>query len=278
MRIYNLLKQNKILTVSIALVILILATAAIHKANKDQPSNMKPIGNLEKNAEIKLSQKADLFGSGNEATIALINLPSIPEQDYRGYVGIWDNKNKLIQKIEVKGYDIQFPVQIKALDITGDKKSDIILETDVHANGGLGAHALHVYVQEKGHFVETTVPFWLNTSFSVTLNNFSNVFTINSVENRNWTAQWTAEQLKNLDSNTPIQQSPVNIDPISSINLQNNILTTKSLIWFGNLQLNSLAILVTSYHWVEGTWAVKSYNLESVDKMSIVTEQNLINK
>jgi hypothetical protein len=272
MRINSLLKQNKILTVSIALVILILATAAIQKAYKNQPSNMKPFGNLEKNAEIKLSLKADLFGSGNEATIALINVPLVPEQDYSGYVGIWDNKNKLIQKIEVKGYDIQFPVQIKVLDITGDKESDIILETDVHANGGLGAHALHVYVQEKGHFVETALPFWLNNNFSVTLNNLSNVFTINSVENRNWTAQWTEEQLKNLDSNIPIQQSPVNIDPISSIDLQNNILTTKSLIWFGNLQLNSLAIIVTSYHWVEGSWAVKSYNLESVAKESIVTE------
>jgi hypothetical protein len=267
-------KRYKVLVVSIIAVALALAAIAIYTANEDRFQNVTPYGHLEEGAEIKMSKKADLFGSGNEATIALINLPLLTQQDNTGYLGIWDKKGKLLQKFDVKGYDILHPVQIQVSDITGDNNPDIILETDAYANGGLGVHVLHVYVQEKGQYIEAPVPYGMNTSFTVTYDQSSNDFTmISDQDNRKWTVRWTADQLKELDSILLSQSNAVNIDSISSIDLQNNILKTKRLIWFGNVQLNSLAILVTSFHFEEGKWDMQSYSMESVDKMSIVTEQ-----
>jgi hypothetical protein len=300
------LKRYRALIVSVVTVVLaITAAAATYMANVDYFQNMKTNGNavilashiphaafnpekfqwingisIEEGAEIKMTQKADLFGNGNEATIALVNLPATPNQAYTGYLGIWDTERKLTQKFEVQGYDILHPVQIKVLDITGDNNPDIILETDAYANGGDGAHVLHIYVQDKGEYIETTLPVRTNTGYMVTLQPANHDFTINSVEDkRKWSVQWSAQmitgqdQLHALDANFLNSSIPVNVDPISSIDLKNNILTTKSLLWFGNLQLNSLAHLATSYHFEAGKWVMQSYSLESIDKMTIVTEQ-----
>jgi hypothetical protein len=228
---------------------------------------------IEEGAQIKISKQADLFDSMNGATIALINLPLIPNQDYTGYLGIWDSNGKLIQKFVVEGYNIINPVQIHVLDITGDRNPDIVLETDEHANGGLGVHVLHVYVEDKGLFAETPLSGGMNSSYTVTFRASSNDFImVSTQDNRKWTIQLAADQLKELDLNLLNQSNPVNVDPISSIDLQNNTIKTKRLIWFGNLQLNSLAILETSYHFEENKWAMQSYSLENIDKSTIITE------
>jgi hypothetical protein len=266
----DVLKRYRVLVGIITAVALTLAAIVIFAANEKR----LPYGHLEEGAEIKMSKKADLFGSGKETTIALINLPPIPQQDYTGFLGIWNSKGKLIQRFDVKGYDILNPVQIHVLDITGDNNPDIILETDEHANGGLGVHVIHIYVQVKGQYIEAPVPNGKNTSYTITYDQSSHDFTmISDQDNRKWSVKWTTDQMKELDSILLSQSNSVNVDPISSIDLQNNILKTKRLIWFGNLQLNSLAILVTSYHYDEIKWVMQSYNLESIDKMSLVTEQ-----
>ncbi|WP_256761647.1 VCBS repeat-containing protein [Cohnella sp. WQ 127256] len=228
---------------------------------------------IEQEAEIKISKKAALLGSAGEATIALINLPLIPEQDYTGYLGIWDANGKLLQKFVVEGYNIMNPVQIHVEDITGDGHPDIVLETDEHANGGLGVHVLHLYVKDNDQYVEAPLPDEVNSNYIVAFRSASNDFRMTSVQDkRQWTIQLTTDHLKQLAPNLLTQTSPVNVDPISSIAIQNNILTTKRLIWFGNLQLNSLAILETSYRFEENKWTIQSYSLENIDKSSIVTE------
>jgi hypothetical protein len=243
--------------------------------SNDSPEKFHVVDGLtiEEGAQIKISKKADLFGSMKGATIALINLPPIPKQDYTGYLGIWDSDGKLIQKFVVKGYNIMYPVQIHVQDITGDGIPDIVLETDEHANGGLGVHVLHIYVEDKGQYAEALLSEGMNSSYTVTFRSYSKDFImVSTQDNRKWTVQLATNQLKELDSNLLNQSNPVNVDPISSIDLQNNTLKTKRLIWFGNLQLNSLAILVTSYHFEENKWAMQSYSLENIDKSTIITE------
>ncbi|WP_438350608.1 hypothetical protein ACP8HI_08175 [Paenibacillus sp. FA6] len=228
---------------------------------------------IEEGAQIKIRKNADLFGSMKEATIALINLPLIPEQDYAGYVGIWDSNGKLVQKFVVKGYHIMNPVQIHVQDITGDGNSDIVVETDEHVNGGLGVHALHVYVENKGQYTEAPLSEEINSDYTVTFRSSSKDFiVISTQDNRRWTVQLGAEQLKHLNSNVLNQSNPVNVDPISSIDVHNNTLTTKRLIWFGDLQLNSLAVLESNYYFEENKWEMQSYSLENIDKSTIVTE------
>jgi len=97
-----------------------------------------------------MRKKAELIGSMKGSTIALVNTPRKSNQDYSGYLGIWTPEGKRIQKFTLEGYHIMSPVQIYVQDITGDGHPDIVLETDQHANGGLGAHVLNIYVEENG--------------------------------------------------------------------------------------------------------------------------------
>jgi hypothetical protein len=228
---------------------------------------------IEKGAQIKMSTNADLFGSNKEATIALINLPLVPQQDYAGYLGVWDSNGKLIQRFDVNGYNITKPVQIHVQDITGDRNPDIVLETDEGANGGFGVHVLHIYVEDKGRYIETPLSEGDHSSYTVTFRSTSNDFImVSTQDNRRWTVQLAKDLMETLDSSLINQSNPVNVDPISSIDLQDNSLITKRLIWFGNLQLNSLALLVTSYHFEGHKWIMQSYSLENVDKSSMITE------
>lgn len=227
---------------------------------------------IEEGAEILISKKADLLDSMKGSTIALIHSPLTPEQGNTEYLGIWDAKGKRIQKFIVEGYMMN-PVDIHVTDVTGDGNSDIILETDENANGGLGAHALHIYVEDKGQYKEAPLPEEINTNYTVTFRPSSNDFNmISTGDKRSWTVQMAEDQLKELDATLLKQSNAVNVDPISSIDVQDHILITKRLIWFGNLQLNSLAILATSYHFEDNKWNMKSYSLEDVKKGTVVTE------
>jgi len=265
--------------IALALIIFVLnedhLRGLIPGNSNDAPEEYHVIDGLtiEKGAEIKIIKQTDLLGSMKGATIALINLPLIPNQDYTGYLGIWDSNGKLIQKFDVNSYNIMFPVQLQVLDITGDGKPDIMLETDEHANGGLGVHVLHVYVEDNGQYTEAPLPEEMSLNFTVTFRSSSNDFImVSSQDTRSWSVQLATDELEFLDSNLLNHTNDVNIDRVSSIDLQSNTLKTRRLIWFGNLQLNSLAILVTSYQFEENKWAIQSYSLENIDKSTIVTE------
>lgn len=247
--------------------------------NSDEPSvGFQVVDGLtiEEGAQIEKSTKADLFDSMEEATIALIHLPLVPQQDNTGYLGLWDSNGKLIQKFDVNEYHLINPIEIHVQDITGDGNTDIVLETDGGANGGFGAHDLHVYVNDKGQYVETPLSEGMNSSFTVTFHSSSQDFImISNQDNRSWTIQLNAEHLKQLDSELLNQPNPVNVDPISSIDLQGNTLKTRRLMWFGNLQLNSLALLETSYRYEEKKWVIQSYNLANIEKGTIVTNYTI---
>jgi hypothetical protein len=264
------------LTMVVLVLIIVLANLSLPENKSDEfPEEFHVIDGLtiEEGAQLKMSKHADLFGSKEEATIALINLPLIPQHDYTGYLGIWDSNGKLIQKFVVEGYNINNPVQIHVQDITGDGNPDIVLETDEGANGGFGVHVLHVYVKDKGQYMEAPLSKEMNSGFTVTFRSSSNDFIMISMQdNRRWAVQFNADHLKQLDSKLLNQSNTVNVDPISSIDLLNNTLKTKRLIWFGNLQLNSLAQLVTSYHFEENKWVMQSYSLEDIENGTIVTE------
>jgi hypothetical protein len=230
--------------------------------------------NVEEGAQIKLSKRADLFGSALDATIALVVLPLQPQQDYKGYLGVWDSSGELVQKFVVNGYNILFPLEINVLDITADGIPDIILETDERANGGLGVEVLHIYVSDNGSYIEASLPDTVDKGYTATYRPSSNDFMMSSnADNRRWAVHFNDELLRLLDTkllNQPV--AAVNVDPVSSIDLQNNILTTKRLMWFGNLQLNSLAVVATSYSFEANNWVIKNYHLESVEGSSVVTE------
>ncbi|MEW9698872.1 hypothetical protein [Paenibacillus sp. SI8] len=225
-----------------------------------------------------MSTKADLTGTGKESTISLVVLPQKPNQDYEGYVRIGDEHQKISQVFTVKGYNILNPVQIHVVDVTNDGKPDIILETDELANGGLGAHDLHMYIQEQnGRFIEQFIPDDGDTEsrFSAAYRPSTREFTVSNMEdNRTWRIQISEKFAGQLEADRldEMSENRVHVDPISSIDLMNNKLATKRYVWFGRLQLNGLAVLETEYVCTNGNWRMKQYHLQSVESMTKVAE------
>jgi hypothetical protein len=167
------------------------------------------------------------------------------------------------------------PVQIVVKDITGDGHPDIVLETDQHANGGLGSHALHIYVQGEEKYTEEPLPLTeeVNDNYSVTFHSASNEFMmVSTKDSRRWKIELATDTLKELNSNLLNMTNLVNIDPISSVDVHDNMLTTKRLMWFGNVHLNSLAVLVTTYQFEDHKWVIQNYDLEAIDEGTIIIE------
>ncbi|MCL6457058.1 MAG: hypothetical protein K6T85_03540 [Gorillibacterium sp.] len=229
---------------------------------------------IEAGALTKMTEKGKLFGSEQESIIALINLPLVAGEGYTGYLGIWDLSGNLIQKLEVKGYNIIDPEQIHVEDITGDGIADIVLETNEGANGGLGVHALNVYVGDKDKYTEVILAGGENIAFKTTYVPERGEFSIVSVQdNRSWMVKLPkGERMDFMDVRLFTGTHALTIDPIGAVAWGENTLTTKRLVWFGNLQLNSLAVLATSYHYQDGKMLVQSYHLES-DGSSVITEK-----
>lgn len=228
---------------------------------------------IEEGAQIQISKKADLLEPMNEATIALVVLPLEPERDYEGYLGIWDAEGQAIQKFALEGYHMMNPVQIYVQDVTGDGNPDIVLETDEGANGGFGAHAVQLYVKQRDRYVSAPLTEEVNASFAVLFRPSGNDFIVTSEQDhREWTVTMNAEQLKELDSALLSETNIANVDSISSIDIGDNGLTTRRLVWFGHLQLNSLAVLATRYTFENNMWAVQEYQLESIENSTVVTE------
>jgi hypothetical protein len=227
----------------------------------------------EAGAQIKISKQADLFHTGEEYTVALVNLPEVSPGDYKGYLGIWDNKGERIKQFSVNGYNSMFPVQLLTQDLTKDGNPDILLETDEHANGGNGVHVAYVYVQQGTDYVEAPLPETDKINLTVSYNTQTKDFQVQSNENKTWKVKVDPSILESIDPNT-VKQLPVNIDPISEVNTENNTLTTKRYLWFGNLQLNTLGFLQTSYVYKNGKWDAQTYEVVSGD-MAIVTSNDL---
>ncbi|MCD1260027.1 hypothetical protein B5M42_014525 [Paenibacillus athensensis] len=226
---------------------------------------------LEKDAEIKMQTKADLFNDGQKETIALVNLPLIQGQDYSGYLGIWDEKGILLQKLPVNGYNILFPVKIYTNDLTQDRNPDIVLETDEHANGGNGVHHTYVYIQTEHHFVETPLPESPVTTFFASYQKKEQNFIIQSEEDpsRYWFAKINADQMQFINEDLLNEKQVVQMDPVSAIEVGNDFLTTKRWLWFGNLQLNNLGFLVTNYQYRDGRWQAFGYSIESSGSVQV---------
>jgi hypothetical protein len=220
---------------------------------------------LEPGAEMKISKQSDLFHTGEVYTIGLVNLPQA-EGDYKGYLGIWNGKGNLVKKFDVNGYNSMFPVQLSIQDFTNDGNPDILLETDEHANGGNGVHDAYVYVQQGMSYVEVPLPD--STEEHLTLTASHNLqtkeFLIHSNHNDTWTVKVDPTILESINPTFLKQPFPVKVDPISQVNTDNHTLTTKRYLWFGNVQLNSLGFLHTSYVFINGKWEVKSYNIASM--------------
>ncbi|MDA8443347.1 MAG: hypothetical protein M0Z55_13390 [Peptococcaceae bacterium] len=220
---------------------------------------------LEQAAKIKLQIKADLFNDGQQETIAIVNLPLTAGQDYSGYLGIWNAKGHLLQKLPLHGYDIMFPVKIYTNDLTQDGKPDLVLETDEHANGGNGAHHVYVYIQKDHYFAETPLSNSPAATFFATYQKNSQTFLIQSQEDlsRSWSAKLNADQMQNLNKNLLQGKQGVQIDPVSILQVANDSIITKRWLWFGNLQLNNLGFLVTHYQYRDGKWLVVQFSIES---------------
>lgn len=239
-------------------------------SNSNRGSNL----GIEKGAVIKTQKKEDLFGNRQIETIALVNLPLVKGQDYSGYLGIWDAQGKLLQKFTLHGYNIMFPIKIYTNDLNNDGKLDIILETDEHANGGNGIHDIYVFIQKDKIFSEKPLPQTPVASFVATYQLKNKSFLIQSQKNksRTWSTKLSPDIMKNLNNNLLKGKHDVNIDPISEINVNDGYITTKRLLWFGKLQLNSLGFLVTQYKYENGKWIVTQYNIQS-NGTSNVTEK-----
>jgi len=82
----------------------------------------------------------------------------------------------------------------------------------------------------------------------------------------------TTDLMKELNRNLLSETNTVNIDPTSSVDVHDNILTTKRLMWFGNVHLNSLAVLVTSYQLEDHKWVIQDYDLEAIDEGTIIKQ------
>jgi hypothetical protein len=248
------------------------------KSSADKPisivavkSPSKPII-PETGAEIKMSSQADLFHTGEEYTVALVNLPEVSPGDYKGYVGIFDNKGELSKKFPVEGYDITSPVQLLVQDLTKDGKPDILLETDEHANGGNGIHHLYLFVQQGTEYEEAPLPQDESFNLTVSYNTQTKDFLGQSNQNQTWTVKVDPSILESMDPTT-VKQLPVFIDPVSEVKTDNNTLTIKRYVWFGNLQINTLGFLKTSYDFKNGKWEAQTYDLVS-GNMATVTAAN----
>ncbi|WP_169810179.1 hypothetical protein [Paenibacillus antarcticus] len=95
---------------------------------------------------------------------------------------------------------------------------------------------------------------------------------VSNKDSRRWKIELATDTLKELNSNLLNKTNLVNIDPISSVDVHDNMLTTKRLMWFGNVHLNSLAVLVTTYQFEVHKWVIQDYDLEAIDEGTIIIE------
>ncbi|KEO84295.1 S-layer homology domain-containing protein [Tumebacillus flagellatus] len=184
-----------------------------------------------------------------------------------GYLGLFDRNGRLQTRFNLDPEVTRDPVQLLVNDVTGDGKNDLILESDLHGNGGMGAHDLRVFVQgANGTFSSAKVqqPDWAAKFNSITLDTNTLTWNIKSTaDNRSWTVQLVGPQWNGFDPSFLQKPYQMNVDNPYSVSVVNGKLTTRHWAWVGH-HIMGVFDLVPSYKYVNGAFVVDSYQTEQV--------------
>jgi hypothetical protein len=182
----------------------------------------------------------------------------------KGYLGVFDKNGNLKSRIELGADDINSPLQLLVRDVSGDGKSDIVTESDLHGNGGEGAHNVRAFVQQSnGTFAEAPLQTvdWSTKFSSVTFDKTARAWTVRSTDGRAWSVALTGPQWKDFDPSIFPQPYLVNVDPPSAVTVENGKLSTRHYSWTGSSPA-VLFYLVPTYKYVSGNFVIDSYRVE----------------
>ncbi|PWK15562.1 S-layer homology domain-containing protein [Tumebacillus permanentifrigoris] len=211
----------------------------------------------------------DLNHDGQAAeTVAIIGTHKVSTGDTtvydKGYLGIFDQKGTLQSRVELGAGDINSPLQILVADVSGDGKNDIVTESDLHGNGGAGAHSVRAFVQQdKGAFVEAPLQTldWSTKFSSVSFDKVANAWTVKATDGRTWTVGLSGPQWKDFDPSIYPQPHQVQVDPPFAVAVDNGKLSTRHYSWTGSSPA-VLFYLVPTYKYVNGQFVIDSYRAE----------------
>lgn len=203
-----------------------------------------------------------------EETVAVVGTITKPgsQQVDSGYLGVFDQAGNLIGRNDLEYIDILSPQQILVTDLTGDGKNDIVLDSDLHGNGGMGVHNIRVYVQQSdGTFAESKLPDpdWMAQFQPATYDSTAKAWTVAAKDGRTWQINLVGEQWKDFDSSVFTQPFVIAVDPPYSASVANGKLTTRHWAWAGS-HVNGLFFLVATYRYQAGHFVVDSFRLEAI--------------
>ena len=232
---------------------------------------------LEKGAMVKLQRQFDLYEDGKPETVAVVGTVPLPNQIdmfQEGYLGVFNDRGQVEQRIALAGEMVNGPVQLIAKDVNQDGRLDLVLDSDMHGNGGRGVHQMNVFVQGTNHSFTALPqqdPDWsaeLKTSYEAA----TKTWKIHSnLDNRDFTAQYIGQVPYDPTATGQDFSSPA-VDPYYELNADGDVLETKHWLWTG-AHVNGIAILSAKHEVKDGKLVVTSYQLDPIDANWKVEEQ-----
>jgi len=236
------------------------------------------LGQINHGGQIILSKQTDLDADGKADTVAVVGTEKNEDRFYtKGYLGIFNHEGKSVQSIDLSSDALNFPVQLAILDLTGDKKLDILLESDLRSNGGRGAHQLNIYEQQNAaKFVAAPVQYPTDWSSKLALDydKAGKAWLLTSkVDTRAWTVQLKGEQWKDYDPTTWMKKPYYpTVDHLYEVDLTDSVLKTKHYLWAGS-HVNGIVGVQNTFKYQDGKFV-----LDKFDLVNIIDGTNLVKK
>ncbi|MBL0388555.1 S-layer homology domain-containing protein [Tumebacillus sp. ITR2] len=238
----------------------------VYQLNQAKAGDLLKIG---ANDSVALRKdRVDLNNDGKaEETAAVIN-----SNNQGGYLGLFDKNGNLKTRFNLEYVLVMDPVQLLVTDVTGDGKNDLLIESDLHGNGGMGAHGLRVFTQgTNGTFTQANVqtPDWAAKFNSVTYDAKALAWNIKSTsDNRSWNVKLVGPQWDGFDPSIFPKPYQVSVDSPYAVSVVNGKLTTRHYSWVSH-QLASVFYLVPTYKYINGSFVVDSYKTEAVPNTTL---------